>query len=448
MSKLNAILGLLCTALVAGCGSSGIRIENIHNLQQLDSVIARLPKSQVKVDSLPVRILNIRIQGDFNYYGAPVKTLYAEAKNELLTLIHFETEKGAADILKTLESTNGIGWKEYSQNNLSWKTDDQNIIFNAATSGSNLLNLGNKEKVFMNIAFNPPGNSITALSKQQTSTANADNYRLELSTGESGCRVYVNGFLALVNNRANVSGLSTDINQYLVKGAKQHIKVELIPGNDFDGKPRARLHKEAEARISVEKWSEQSCMRKKIFQFRTPVTDTLERLSPHSSRAIHLSAYAGQSSAIIEKDIEIPPVADELPCYSEATDLSNVTDLEAKVKAHYRRLLDAYQQHDTKQLEALLYPMEQNYFRAYHLFKPGDGAAEWMSILGLAANGVEFKMEDNSALYITPDKRFARLVTNGNNAMSVLHTEKADSMTPLDYYILIDKNGQIKFALN
>ncbi|NLR59040.1 hypothetical protein HGH93_13075 [Chitinophaga polysaccharea] len=448
MNKLYLGIVLLYALLMASCGHSSLTaIENIHHRQQLDSLIATLSKSQVQVDSVPVRVLVMHLKGDFTYYGQPVKELQVELKEEAIARISFQTEKGALEVLNGLESAFGTGFKESSGPDLTWKTVEKNIIFTVTDYKGNLLTLGNKEKSYITLYFNQPANNkVTNAYITVPATGASDNYRLEVDNSECGYRVYVNGFLALTHLRANTLGVTADINSYLQKGSKQTLMVELLPGVDFDGYPRSRLHQESVVTVAVHKWSDQSCFSPVILQFKTPNADTMIQLEPHYYKAIRASRFSGQLSATINQTFETTIQPFDLPAYATATDIRKVPDAKDRVVAHYRKLQAAYQSKDTQQLANLLFPLEQNKAMAWHLYKPTDGQAQWKSIIDLAHITDTVTLAENTSLYVTPDGRFAKLIIDGKDDPAC-YIEDANKVYPLDYYVSIDKNNEPHFVI-
>jgi hypothetical protein len=450
MNRLYTGILLLCTMAAASCGSKQLRIENINNRQALDSLIATLPKTQVKVDSIPVRTLVILLKGDFTYYGQPVKKLLIETKDELLSRFSFNTEKGALDVLNSLESANGAGLKEYSSADLSWKTVEKNIQFGASDFGGDLLTLSNKEKASISLYFNNPANNrISNIYKELQPTATTNNYKLEVDNDECGYRVYVNGFLAIDHPGARTFGVTENINQYLVKGKQQNITVELLPGNDFQGNPRSRLSLESVVHVTLNKWSESSIFSPVVLDFRTPYADTSIREDAHSSRYTRASKFYGQPAAKVERTFQIEEVPYELPCYaSAATDIRKVPDAKEKILAHYHQLQDAYTKKNPQELDRLLYPVMLNTQMAWHCFKPTDAQTTWKKILENANDAAEVKLSDNVTLYITPDGRFAKLLPADKSDKPAFYLLGATDIYPLDYYVSINKNGEVQFALN
>lgn len=448
MNKLYIGIVLLYALVLASCGHSPLTaIENIHQRQQLDSLVATLPKNQVQVDSVPVRVLMMHLKGDFTYYGQPVKEVQVEMKEEAIARISFQTEKGALEVLNSLESAFGNGLKEHSGPDLSWTTVEKNIIFTVPDYSGNLLTLGNKEKSYITLYFNQPANNkVTNAYATVSGTGANDNYRLEVDNSECGYRVYVNGFLALTHLRANTLGVTTDINSYLQKGSKQTLMVELLPGVDFDGHPRTRLHQESVVTVTVHKWSEHSCFSPVIFQFKTPNADTMIQLEPHYYKAIRVSRFAGQPSATINQTFETAPQPFDLPAYATATDIRKIQDAKDRVLAHYRKLQAALQHKDTGQLADLLFPLAQSRVMAWHLYKPTDGQAEWKRIMDIARKADSVILAENTYLYITPDGRFAKLLVAGKDDPAC-YIEDADNIHPLDYYLSIDKNNETHFAV-
>jgi|GEM_PF-2511702 len=450
MNRLYTCILLLCMLAIAGCGSKQIKIEQIHNRQQLDSIIATLPKTQVRIDSVPVRILVMHLKGDFSYYGQPVKELSVETKDEQLSRFSFYTEKGALDVLNSLENEHGTGSKEYSSPNLNWNTAGEKILFGPSDDFTgDLLTLGNKEKASISLYFNNPvNNRITNIYKTLQPTATTNNYRLEVDNDECGYRVYVNGFLAIDHPGARTFGVTADINPYLVKGKQQQITVELLPGLDFDGHPRSRLALESVVHVTMSKWSEASLFSPVVLDFRTPYADTSIYEDAHSSRYTRASRFYGQLSAKVDKAFETAPVPYELPCYSTTTtDIRTIPDAKEKILAHYRKLQAAYAEKDPQQLDSLLYPLEQNRQMAWYRFKATDGQATWTNILKIAGEASDVKLADNVVLSITADGRFAKLLPAETSAKPAFYLVGAETIYPLDYYVTISKTGAVAFAL-
>lgn len=451
MNRLYTGALLLFTLAAASCGNKQIQIENIHNKQQLDSVMATLPKTGVKVDSVPVRTLIIHLKGDFSYYGQPVKEFQVITKNEQLTNVNFDTEKGAKDIVHDLEAANGTGYKENSNLMLTWNSVEKKISFSTTEFEGDLLTLSNKEKASIALVFNNPvNNRIGNIFKTLQPTTTTNNYRLEVDNDECGYRIYVNGFLAVDHAGARTLGVTADINPYLVKGKQQQITVELLPGNDFEGHPRNRLTMESVVHVTLSKWSEASIFSPEVLNFRTPYVDTSIREDAHSSRYTRASKFAGQLSAKIDHPFEIDPVPYDLPCYAAATtDIRKIPDAKEKILAHYRKLQEAYTKKDVQQLDDLLYPLELNKLTAWYQFKATDAQDAWTAILEKANNASEVKLNDNVILYITPDGRFAKLLpATGSSDKPVLYLLGTENIYPLDYYICINKKGEVAFALN
>ncbi|NLR82146.1 hypothetical protein [Chitinophaga eiseniae] len=448
MNKLYIGIVLLYALLMASCGHSSLTaIENIHHRQQLDSLVATLAKSQVRVDSVPVRVLVMHLKGDFTYYGQPVKEMQVEMKEEAIVRISFHTEKGTLEVLNGLESAFGTGLKEGSGPDLSWKTVEKNIIFTVTDYKGTLLTLGSKEKSYITLYFNQPANNkVTNAYTTVPATGTSDNYRLEVDNSECGYRLYVNGFLALTHLRANTLGVTADINAYLQKGSKQTLTIELLPGVDFDGHPRNRLHQESVVTVAVHKWSDQSCFSPVILQFQTPNADTMIQLEPHYYKAIRASRFAGQSSATINQTFETTIQSFDLPAYATATDIRKIPDARERVLAHYRKLQAAYQGKDTQQLANLLFPLEQSRAMAWHLYKPTDGQAQWKNITDLAHITDTVTLAENASLYITPDGRFAKLIVAGKDDPAC-YIADANKVYPLDYYVSIDKNNESHFVV-
>lgn len=450
MKKLYTGMLLVSALAMASCGSKQIKIEDINNRQQLDSIIALLPKTQVKVDSVPVRILYMRLNGDFTYYGQPVKTFSVQTREELLSTFSFDTEKGAADVLKQLEKANGTGYKEYSNPTLSWNTLGQKIQFSVPDFDGDLLTLSDKEKAGIVLYFNNPvSNRLTNIYKELKPTANTNNYRLDVDNSECGYRLYVNDFLVLDHPGARSLGVTADINQYLVKGKQQKITVELLPGNDFDGHPRSRLHLESVVHVTLNKGSRSSVFSPVVLDFRTPNADSIVREDAHNSRYIRASKFSGQLSAKVDHPFEIEPVPYELPCYATATtDIRTIPDAKEKILAHYRKLQAAYTNKDLQQLENLLYPLEQNRQMAWYRTSPTDGQMLWTAILGNVKEATGVKLEENVVLYTTPDGHFAKLLPAGKTDNPSFYLSDNDRIYPLDYYVNINKNGDVQFALD
>lgn len=449
MNRLYTGTLLLFVLAASSCSNKQIRIENIHNRQQLDSIIALLPQADVRTDSIPVRILHINLKGDFSYYGQPVTKLQVSTKDEALTQLAFDIEKGAQNVMNALESTNGIGAKEYSSPILSWKTAEKRIEFVMPDFEGNLLTVSNKEKASISLYFNNPvNNRITSIYTSLHPSSNTNNYRIEVDNDECGYRIYVNGFLALEHLGARTMGVTADINQYLVKGKQQQMIVELLPGNDFDGHPRKQLHQESVVHVTMNKWSENSAQSPVVLDFRTPYVDTTLRTGPHADRYTRVSKFAGQPSARATNTFEIDPVPYELPCYAIATDIRKIPDAKEKILAHYRKLKEAYEKKDTQQLENLLLPLEQNKQMAWYQFKAIDGQTAWTNILERAQGATGAQLDDNAVLYITADGRFAKLLPSGNADQPAFYLEDATKVYPLDYYVAINKNGEVQFAVN
>jgi hypothetical protein len=449
MNRLYTAALLLLVLAASSCSHQQIRIENIHNRQQLDSIIALLPKTNVKIDSVPVRILQMRLKGDFSYYGQPVKAMEVSTKDEALTLIAFDFEKGALDVMNALESANGTGLKQYSSPILTWNTAEKNIEFGVQDFEGNLLTLTNKEKASVSLHFNNPvNNRITGIYKSLQPSPHTNNYRIEVDNDECGYRIYVNGFLALEHLGARTMGVTADINPYLVKGKQQQIVVELLPGKDFDGNPRRQLHQESVVHVTMNRWSEHSAQSPVVLDFRTPFVDTSLRTGEHSSRYTRVSKFSGQPSARITNAFDIDPVPYELPCYAIATDIRQIPDAKEKILAHYRKLKNAYEKKDTQQLDNLLFPLEQNKQMAWYQFKAVDGQTAWTFILEKAQAAEGIRLDDNVVLYITADGRFAKLLSSANDDKPAFYIEDANSLYPLDYYVAINKNGEVQFAVN
>ena len=449
MNRLYTGALLLFVLAASSCSNKQIRIENIHSRHQLDSIIALLPKTDVRIDSVPVRILQLNLKGDFVYYGQPATKLMISTKDEALTQISFETGKGALDIINALESTNGTGLKEYSQPILTWNTAEKRIEFVMPDFEGNLLTVSNKEKASISLYFNNPiNNRITGIYESQHPSSNTNNYRVEVDNDECGYRIYVNGFLALEHPGARTMGVTADINQYLVKGKQQEITVELLPGKDFDGNPRKQLHLESVVHVTMNKWSENSAQSPVVLDFRTPFVDTALRTGPHSDRYTRVSKFAGQPSARVTNKFEIDAVPYELPCYATATDIRKIPDAKEKILAHYRKLKEAYEKKDTQQLENLLFPLEQNKQMAWYQFKAIDGQTAWSNIIKRAQAATDARLDDKAVLYITPDGRFAKLLPSGNADQPAFYLEDATKVYPLDYYVAINKNGEVQFAVN
>lgn len=450
MKKLYTGMLLVSALATVSCGSKQIKIEAINNRQQLDSIIALLPKSQVKVDSVPVRVLYMRLKGNFTYYGQPVKEFSVQTKNEQLLTCSFDTEKGAAELLKQMEQANGTGYKESSNTALTWNTVDKKIQFNVPEFDGDLLTLSDKEKAGIMLYFNNPvSNRITNIYKELHPTANTNSYRLDIDNSECGYRLYVNDFLVLDHPGARTLGVTADINQYLVKGKQQKITVELLPGNDFDGDPRNRLHLESVVHVTLNKGSRSSVFSPVALDFRTPNVDSFLREAPHSSRYIRASKFYGQLSAKVDHPFEIDAVPYELPCYATATtDIRTIPDAKEKILAHYRKLQAAYTNKDPQQLESLLYPLELNQQTAWYETSPTDGQMRWTAILDGAREATDVKLEENVVLYTTPDGRFAKLLPAGKTDYPAFYLSNGNRIQPLDYYVNINKNGDVQFAMD
>ncbi|HEY9259460.1 hypothetical protein [Chitinophaga sp.] len=449
MNRLYTSALLLLVLAASSCRRQQIQIEHIHTRQQLDSIIAVLPATDVKIDSIPVRVLHMKLKGLFTYYGQPVDQLLVSTKDEALTQISFDTEKGARDLIHALEADNGIGEKQYSSPILSWNTVEKKIEFVMPDFEGNLLTVSNKEKASISLYFNNPvNNRITSIYQSQHPSSNTNNYKIEVDNDECGYRIYVNGFLALDHPGARTMGVTADINSYLVKGRQQQMTVELLPGKDFDGNARKQLHLESVVHVTMTRWSENSCQSPVVLDFRTPYADTSLRTGAHSSRYTRVSKFAGQPVARTTNTFEIPPVPYELPCYATATDIRNIPDAKEKILAHYRKLKDAYEKKDPQQLENLLFPLEQNKQMAWYQFKATDGQTAWANILEKAQASTGAHLDDNVLLYITPDGRFAKLLPSENSDNPAFYLEDADKIYPLDYYVAINKNGAVQFAVN
>lgn len=449
MSRLYTGALLLFAIAASSCTHKQIRIENIHNRQQLDSVIALLPGTDVRIDSVPVRILQMRLKGLFTYYGQPVNELQVYTKDEELTRIGFDMEKGALDVLNALENTNGTGLKESSSTQLSWKTTEKNIEFGVPDFEGNLLTLSNKEKASISLSFNNPvKNRITSIYTSLHPSSNTNNYKLEVDNDECGYRIYVNGFLALEHLGARTLGVTADINQYLVKGKQQQITVEVLPGKDYNGAPRKQLHLESVVHVVMNKWSENSSQSPVVLDFRTPYVDTSLRTGENSSRYTRVSKLRGQLSARVNNDFEIDAVPYELPCYAVATDIRKIPDAKEKILAHYRKLQEAYEKKETEQLENLLFPLEQNKQIAWYQFKATDSQLAWTNIMERAKGITGSKLDEKATLYITPDGRFAKLLPSDGGDKPAFYLEDAANIYPLDYYVAINKNGEVQFAVN
>ncbi|SEW52527.1 PA14 domain-containing protein [Chitinophaga arvensicola] len=450
MNKLytGALLGLAIAA--SSCGSKKIKIESINNRQQLDSVIALLPKTQVKVDSIPVRVLYMHLKGDFTFYGQPVKEFSIQTKDEQLQACTFDIEKGASDVLQQLENENGTGFKEYSNPILSWSTLPKKIQFSVQDFDGDLLTLSNKEKAAISLYFNNPvNNRITNIYKEIPPVTTTNDYQLEVDNSECGYRLYVNDFLVIDHAGARTLGVTADINPYLVKGKQQKVTVELLPGNDYDGNPRNRLHLESVVHVALKKSSKRSMFSSVVFDFRTPNADSMVREDAHSSRYIRASKFYGQLSAKVDHPFETDAVPYELPCYAAAvTDIRTIPDAKEKILAHYRKLQQAYLEKDSLQLEKLLYPLEKNLQTAWYWSKPIDGQTRWTNIMDKAREARDVKLEENVVLYTTPDGHFAKLLPAVYNKNPAFYLSKEDGFYPLDYYVNIDKNGDVQFAID
>lgn len=429
-------LGLLALVFLSfGCSKDRVEIGGISNRQQLDSIIALFSSDSIEVDSFPHRALWIKLRGELSLHGIPIKSVEFDLKKEELKKMRVEFATDAClSLLNAEESLHGLG--EYSSGSFTWNADFKEISLQPVYSGRWTYEA--PEPLFLSdtLGFNytvsfagSARNKITELYKEQKPNDNFPIYSLETSFYSSiNYKVYLNG--------CPVKNLSDDrINDLLPWAGNQEITVEFLPPFDKVRDADAyikRLTGGGEQLVYIYKESNKGGDRTLVKQI---VVDTdIDKKGVIQSYVVNMR--------------DIPYYLD----YMQGIDLRRVNNLKALIYSHYTSLKEVVESGNSAKLIEMIYPMERNEALAYNK----DAIAlqyrwAYMELMMDENEGVDLMNLADLEVEYAAGGRLARLVPKQRKEDETLLAAQVymigDSPRNIAYYVYMDKNNEINFAL-
>jgi len=427
------LLGLFFLILLgAGCSDSKLEIGNINNRQQLDSIMALLPADSIVIDSLPHRTLHIKIKGNLSLHGIPVREANFSLKKEELEEMEVRyATKGCLSLLNMEESLHGLG--KYESGTFTWNTDLKEISLMATdkwryqTPEPLLLS----DTLGFNYTVSYAGNvknKITELYKEVPKNDKFYIYSVGVSFYTSiDYRLYLNGF--------QLGSSGDNVNHMLPLSGKQVLTVEFLP-------PFDRIREVNTYIKSLTAGGEQV-----IYVYKKNETGG----SRIPVQKIVVDTDVDKKGAVQSYVFDIPDLPYSLD-YVNGQDLRKVDDVKTLIYSYYTSFKEAIENRNTEKIIEMLYPMER--FEALAFNSNASSLQYGWKYIDMMIDdneGVDLMDINDLSVEYAGDGRLARLVPKrwkeDDSLVAAQVYLAGDSSRDIAYYVYLDKNNKLNFAL-